>query len=301
MSLRLLNLLALLVLAALLALNGVAVVPEGQRGVLLHLGEPRRIGLAPGLYWRLPLLEELQLVDVRTQVSDLPPAEYRDAQHNAMLVDAWVLWRVRDLPRYYLRTGGESAAAVELLQPVVQESMQRALASAAWPENRAGLPPLLRQGIVAESSVRLRRELGVEVLDVGLRRLALPPAVKEVVLQRMRLERESKALALRAEAAARQAERAAAASREREALLAAARRQALERRLAGEAEAGAVLAAARAQDPVFFRYWQALETWRHGFGKPGDVLVLAADSELQAYRKKYFLDAPARPAPGVQP
>lgn len=298
MNMRLLNVLALALLGMLLVLNSRTVVSSPDRGVMLRFGEITQIGLAPGVYWRLPLVDTVLRVDMRTRFSDLEREDHADAQGDLRAVEAWAVWRIRDLPRYYLRTGADPARATELLQPVLREGLQRALAATTWAEQPAGPPASVLQGIAAAGSARLQRELGIEILSLQLRRASLTPPVQATVIERMRLARESQATTLRAEALEQARAVTTAAGQEQRAVLDAAALQAGRLRDEGAREAEAVLAGVAARDPALARYWRALEGWRRGFGKPGDVLVLAEDSELAALRRKLHLDKPAPPAPG---
>lgn len=296
MNLRLLNLLTLALLVLVLALNSRTVIPAHERGVVLRFGDITHIGMPPGVYWRLPVVEQVQRVDMRTHFSDLDRDDYRDARGDAMRVDAWVTWRIRDLPRFYLRTGADNARTAELLQPLLREGLQRAIAAAPWPELRAGLPAEALQGIVRQANLKAQRELGIELLALRVKRLAYTPAVQAVVIDRMRLARTAQVAALRAEALEQAAAVQAAAQQEQRATLAQAEQDAAALQADGAREAAAILAAAARPDPALARYWRALEDWRRGFGKPGDVFVLAAGSDLAALRQHLHLDTPAAPA-----
>jgi membrane protease subunit HflC len=295
---RFLNLLALGILAALLLLNCLSVVPEGSVGLRQRLGTPDPASLPPGLYFRLPLLDRIQLVDMRTRISDTGSAEYLDAGNQGMRLEAWVSWRVTDLPRYAAGAGAEPERAVALLTPMVEAALRRALARASWAQHRHGLPASRLAEIVAASSAAARREIGVEILAVGVRRVAFTAPVQEVVLERLRIERESEAARLRNDAAVQADIISAAAAREGDVLLTQARQQAAARTALGEAEAAAIIATARRQDPAFFRFREGLQRWRQGFGKPGDVLVLAPGSPLRAYLKPPTTEPPAVVTPG---
>lgn len=299
MNLRLLNLLTLGLLALVLLLNSRTVVPAHERGVVLRFGEVTRIGLEPGVYWRLPLAETVQRIDMRTRLSDLDREDYADVRGDAMRVDAWATWRIRDLPRFYLRTGADDARAAELLQPLLREGLRRAFATASWPEQRAGLPPGALQGIVHQANQKLGRELGIEIVTLRLKRISFPPPVQAVVVERMRLARDSQAVALRAEALEQAAAVRTAGEQEQRAVLDQAALEAARLRAEGEREAAARLAAVARQDPALARYWGALRDWQRDFGKPGDVFVLAEGSDLAALRQKLHLNkpAPAAPAP----
>jgi membrane protease subunit HflC len=300
MSLRFLNGLALAVLLVLLLLNCMTVIPEGERGVLYRFGEPRRIGLPPGRYFRLPLADHLERVDVRTRLSDIGRSEYRDADNAPMLAEAWVLWRVHDLSRYARGTGADPERAAIMLLPAVQDGLRRAFATRRWDAHRAGLPDADLRQVAQDSSRRLRGPLGLEIIEVGVRRLAPLPMEQALIVQRMRAERTQDVVRLRTAAVARSAGLRAAGLRERESVLQAAQERVAAQRRETEAAVAAMAMEARRLDPEFHRYWQALETWRRSFGKPGDLFVVGSESELRALQEKSKENTPARGS-GVRP
>lgn len=295
MNLRLLNIVAALVLTLLLMLNARSVVQAHEQGVRLRFGEVTQIGLPPGSYLRWPIGERIETVDMRTRFSDLESEPVQDARGDTMRVDAWAVWRIRDLPRYHAATGADPARAAELLRPVLREGLRRAHAGGAWPELRTGLPAPARAALVAGANQRLVRELGVELLSVGIRRVRFAPEVEAVVLERMRLQKDTEVDALRAEALAQAAAVRAAAATEARAMEAEAEARIAALAEQGRRDAAALIAAEAARDPALARYVLALDAWRGGFGKPGDVLVLARGSELAALRAKLKLEK--KPAP----
>lgn len=303
MNLRLLNIVAALVLTLLLLLNARTVVQAHEQGVRLRFGEVTQVGLPPGAYLRWPVGERIETVDMRARFSDLESEPVQDARGDTLRVDAWAVWRIRDLPRYYAATGADPARAAELLRPVLREGLRRAYAADQWPAQRTGLPAAAREALVAQANQRLRRELGLEVLSVGIRRLRFTPEVEAVVLERMRLQKDAEVEALRAEALAQAAAVRAAAATEDRAVAAEADAQVAALEAQARRDAAALIAAEAARDPALARYVQALEAWRSGFGKPGDVLVLARGSELAALRAKLKLDpqGAASPRPAPQP
>lgn len=299
MNLRWLNALALALLVLLLALNSRGVVSAHEAGIRLRQGEAVAIGLPPGAYWRWPLLETLQTVDMRTRFTDLHGEEMIDLLDETMAVDAWVVWNIRDLPRYYRATGADRDRAAALMRPVLSEGLALAYAGASWPEQRPGLAPAVRADIVAAANRKLGPELGIQVLDLGIRRVRFTALGESMVLERMRLAREDQVAALRAEALTQARAVRDAAQQEALPVLTDAEARVVQIEAAARRDAAALIAAEAARDPALARYWQALETWRGGFGKRGDVLVLAEGSELARLRAKLKLDKAAAPAAGA--
>lgn len=300
MNPRLLNGIALLLLAGLLLLQGFVVVAEGERGILYRFGAPIRIGLPPGRYFRLPFVDRLQRVDVRLRRADAGPGDFRDTAGRPMRVEAWVLWRVGDVEDYARGTGADPERARVMLLPAVQEGLRRRFAAGRWEAHRRGLSLQARHDIAAEASHMVREALGIEIVDVQVRRFTPPPAERALLLQGMQAAREAEVQRLRA-ASAREAEGLRLAGmREREQILRAARAAAAAELRRAEADAAVIAARDRRQAPAFHRYWRALQAWRRGFGKPGDVFVLGSESELRAYRRNSKDNSPARGS-GVPP
>lgn len=300
MSPRFLNLFALAVLAGLLLLNSFVVVSEGERGILHRFGEAIRIGLPPGRYFHIPLVDRLQRVDMRLHRSDVGPGDYRDAAGRPMRVEAWVLWRVRDVPNYLRGTRADPGRAAVMLLPAVQEGLRRAFAEGRWVSHRQGLPAQLRRQIARDSSRLLQDALGVEVVDVRVRRFSPVPEERALLLRGMQVAREAEVQRLRTAATLEAESLRLAGMREREGVLRTARAAAAAEQRKAEASVATIAARDRRQAPRFYRFWRSLQTWRSNFGKPGDVFVLGSESELRAYRRKSKDNGPARGA-GVPP
>lgn len=285
MSLRFLNGVALAVLLLVAGFTAVAVVPEGERGLLYRSGELVRIGLPPGRYLRWPLVDRLERVDMRLRLTDIGRGEYHDRDGVPLLADAWVVWRVDDLPRYLRGTGADPERAAVMLLPAVQDGLRRAFAAERWAVHRRGMPEARLAAVAREASRQVGGALGIGIAEVRVRRLVPLPGEQARLLQRQREVRLQEMARSRAQADQQAQALRAAAAQERDALLRAAREAALTQRQEARTAALAEALAARRQAPGFHRYWQALEDWRRGFGKPGDVLVLGSDSELRAYRR----------------
>lgn len=283
---RRLNALAFLLLLAFLATQSVFMLSAGEQGVMLRFGRIADADVGPGVHLRIPLADVLYRVDMRLQASDSGRTEYLVAGGDALMADAYVVWQVQDARQYWLATGADMHRAEMLLLPPVREALRQRFAAAARPQALAGLDPAVLRAMTQEVDATARRELGVHVLEIGVRSTALPGAVQEAVLRRMQAERESVAAALRAEGQARAADIRRKAGDAQSALLADAWREAERRRGEGDAEAATVAARAYAGDPGFYRFYRALQAYRNGFAKPDDVMVLRSDSEFLRFMKK---------------
>lgn len=286
MTMRAFNLAAVLAVLLLLALQSAFVVRAGEQGVLLRLGQIVDDHVAPGVHARIPAVDEVHSIDMRLQVSDSGRTEYLVADKDSLLADAYVVWQVQDVRRYWQATGADIRKAEMLLLPPVQEALRRQFALVSRQQGLIGLSVAARAAVLHDVEAMAGRDLGLRVIDVGVRSTALPAVAREAALGRMRAERERLAAEHRAKGVAQVAEIRAQAEGEQAAILADAYRQAEERRGEGDAAAAAIAGKAYGSDPGFYRFYRAMQVYRSGFSKPGDIMVLKSDSEFLRFMKK---------------
>jgi membrane protease subunit HflC len=285
MSLRRFNLMMAALLLLMLVLQSLVLVRDGEHALLLRDGDIVNAGLPTGLYLDVPHWHEVQRVDARLRLSDAGRVAYATAGGDELLAEAFVVWQVRDARRFFLVTEGDAAKADMLLMPHVQEGLRRLYAAQPFARAVAGLPPDSLTALAAELDQRAQRELGVSVRDVRVRQTDYPADVRAVVYQRMRSEHDSTAARYQAESTERLAAIAADAERERARIAAEAADEVAKRRLAANTEVAAITRDAQQAAPEFYRFWKSLQTLQQSPGKPGDVLVLRAGSELLPYVK----------------
>lgn len=286
MTMRAINLAAILAVLALLATQSLFLVRANEQAVLLRFGQLVDDHVGPGLHLKLPAADEVHRLDLRLQVSDSGRAEYFTAGGDTLLADAYAVWQVQDNARYWLATGGDPGRVEMLLMPLVKEGLRQHFAAVGRQQGLAGLPAAALADVVRDADAGALREFGIHVVDVRLRATALPPAVQEAAFKRMRADRARIAADYRAQGTALMAEVRSKAEAEQAAVLADAYLQAERRRGQGDAEAAAIAARAYGSDPEFYRFYRALQAYRNGFSKPGDVMVLRSDSEFLRFMKK---------------
>jgi membrane protease subunit HflC len=285
--------------ALLLLMSSVFVVNEAQTAIVLNLGKIVRTDLKPGLHFKLPLVEEVRKFDRRLLSLDAAAERYLTAEKKDVEVDFFVKWRISDVSRFYISSGGNEEAARARLLPMVKNALrneinQRDLQSVVS-SGRADLTSRLLKNINAGaaapgapgavSALGGASTLGIEVIDVRIKRINLPQDsnILESVFDRMRADRLKIANQLRAEGTQAAEGITADAERQRLVILSEAERDAQTLRGEGDARAAAIGAGAYGQDAEFYAFYRSLEAYRATLGDGKTVMVLDPDSEFLRY------------------
>jgi len=276
-----------LVVAALLVLSqSIYTVDQRQDVVKFQLGEIVETNSKAGLYFKVPLLQNVRFYDRRTLSLDNPePDRVTTSEKKPLLVDYTVLWRIIDVRQYYVSVQGDEEAARRRLTQTVRanlaEEFNKRTMSEAISSQRDQIMNATRQRADTDA-----RTIGVEIVDVRLRRIDLPPDVTGPVYQRMESERRRVANELRSLGAAESEKIRADADRQREVILANAYRSAQKLKGEGDAKAAAIYSAAYGVNPEFYAFYRSLEAYRSSFRNKSDVMVLDPSSEFFQYFKQ---------------
>jgi membrane protease subunit HflC len=276
-----------LVVAALLVLSqSIYTVDQRQYAIKFQLGEFIDAKTEAGLYFKAPLLQNIKFYDRRILLLDAPrPDRITTSEKKPLNVDFIAYWRIADVRRYYQSvTGDEELARQRLAQTIRailgQEINKRTINEAISGE-RDKVMATTRQRADADA-----KQIGVEIVDVRLRRVELPEEVLAQVYQRMESERKRVANQLRSQGAADSEKIRADADRQREVILADAYKQAQKTKGDGDAKAAAIYAAAYGQNPEFYAFYRSLETYKATFRNKSDLMVLDPSSEFFQYLKQ---------------
>jgi membrane protease subunit HflC len=275
------------VILVLLGVNSVFVVSEGQNALLLQFGRIVRGDYQPGLHFKIPLVQQAVHFDNRILSLDAQPERYFTSEKKSVNVDFYVKWRIVDNGLYYRSTGGDQLQAAQRLTPIVKDALRFEFNSRTLNELIAGGRNEVTDRVREITDASSRRNLGISVVDVRIKRIDLPDEVSESVYKRMRAERSQLANELRFTGQEAAEKIKADADRQGLVLRADARRDAAKVRGEGDAQAASVYAAAYNQDPEFFAFYRSLAAYRKSFEDGKGVLVLKPDSEFL----KYFNDA----------
>jgi membrane protease subunit HflC len=278
------------VLLILLGLNSMFVVSEGQNALLLQFGRIVRTDYQPGLHFKIPLMQQVMQFDNRILSLDAQPERYFTSEKKSVNVDFYVKWRIADNAAYYRATSGDQLQAAQRLTPVIKDALRFEFNARTLQELISGGRKDITERVRQQTDASARKNLGIAVVDVRIKRIDLPDEVSESVYKRMRAERLQLANELRytgQEAASRiQAD----ADRQAQVFKADANRDAAKIRGDGDAQAAAIYAQSYGQDPEFFAFYRSMAAYKKSFEDGKGVLVLKPDSEFL----RYFSD-PAAP------
>lgn len=261
-------------------------VQATERAVLLRFGEVVESDLKPGLHFKIPLVNEVRRFDGRLQVSDSERTEFLTKESKFLIIDAYVMWRVNDVQRYFTATGGQALEAEARLMPLVRDGLKNRVSERDVHEVVAGQREQLMQNLTKAVNTVALREFGIEVVDVRVKRVDFPQSTVESIYNRMRTEREREAREHRAQGTEMSDRIKSEADRQQRVILADAYRQAETLRGEGDAQAASIARKAFGQDSEFYNFYRSLQAYRNSFNRSDDVLVLKADSEFLKYMRK---------------
>jgi modulator of FtsH protease HflC len=270
---------ALLLIASL----SVFTVDQRQQAIVFRLGEIIDVKTEPGIYFKIPLLDNVRRFDVRIQTLDTPESErFITAEKKNVLVDYFVKWRVIDPKQYYISVGGDAQRAETRLAQSMNDGLRAEFGRRTVHEVVSGerdqIMEIQRQRADADA-----RAIGAQVVDLRLKRVDLTQEVSEAVYRRMEAERKRVANELRALGAAEGEKIRADADRQREVILAEAYKEAQTVRGEGDAKSSVIYADAFQQNPEFYQFYRSMEAYRQSFKTKSDVLVLEPTSEFFKY------------------
>lgn len=274
---------AVAVVLVLLASTTLFTVDQRQKAIIFQLGELKEVVEKPGLHFKWPLIQNVRYFDTRILTLDTPEAERFITDGNIpILVDSFVKWRIKDVRQYYLRTGGDERIAQNRLASAVNAGLRDEFGVRKLNEviskERDGIMVSMRDKANVVAS-----ELGMEIVDVRLKRVELPQEVSERVFQRMESERKRVANELRATGAGDAERIRAEADRQRAVLLAEAYRDAQRARGEGDARSAAIYNKAYGENAEFYAFYRSLEAYRASFRNRSDVMVVDPNSEFFRY------------------
>jgi membrane protease subunit HflC len=285
MSGRNVTLILLAVLVLFVASNALYVIKETERGVLLQFGEVVNPDIKPGLHVKIPFVNNVRKFDGRVLTVDSQPERFFTQEKKALIVDSYAKFRVSETAKFYTATNGEESRAMGLLSQRINDGLRNQVAVRSVQEVVSGERDQLMTAITNQLNEVAQRELGVEVVDVRVKQIDLPPDVSESVYRRMNAEREKEARELRSQGQELAEGIRAAADREVTVITANAYRDAEQIRGEGDAEATRIYAEAFNQDPEFYSFTRSLRAYQDAFRGSGDVLLLQPDSEFFRYLK----------------
>jgi len=276
---------ALLVLGTL-ATSMLYVVDQRQYAIVFALGEVKEVVNEPGLHLKLPPpFQNVTYFDKRILTIDTPDSDrFITSEKKNLVVDSFVKWRISDPKLYYVSVQGREADAVFRIQQSLKDALNNEIGKRTVNDMVSGARDKVMQDIRSKVNSDAGK-IGVEIVDVRLKRVEFSDEIKDSVFKRMESERKKVANELRSTGFADSEKIRADADRQREVILAEAIKRAQSVKGDGDAKAAAIYAAAFGQNPEFYNFYRSLEAYRNSFRNKGDVVVTEPTSEFFRYLK----------------
>lgn len=260
------------------------IVHQNEQALVLRFGEPKKVVKEPGLNWRLPLIDQVEIYDKRILDLDTAPQEAIARDQKRLVVDAFARYKIVDPLKFY-QTLRYQDGVRSRLGPIVESSLRQVLGSASFVDIVRDKRDELMKRIATQVNQE-GEEFGLEVVDVRMKRADLPEQNSKAVFDRMRAERQREAAEFRAEGAASANRIKATADRQATVIKAEASRKGEETRGAGDSERNRIYADAYTRDPGFFEFYRSMQAYEKGLKSDDTRLLISPDSQFF----KYFTD-----------
>ena len=253
------------VVVLILASMSIFIVDQRQTAIVFQLGEVMRVETTPGMKFKVPLVQNVRFFDSRILTLDTPePERFITAEKKNVLVDSFIKWRIVDVKQYYISVGGDETRAQIRLMQTVNSTLREEFGKRTINEVVSGEREELMRVVQGKADVDARK-IGVEVLDVRLKRVDFTNTISDSIYSRMEAERKRVANELRATGNAESEKIRADADRQREVILAQAYRDAQKIKGEGDAKAAALYANAFSRNPEFYAFYRSLDVYKQGF------------------------------------
>lgn len=285
-------LIPIILLFIALSFMSLFVVDEGERGIVIRFGRVLKSNddlakiYAPGLHIKVPLFDRVQMLDARIQTMDDQSDRFVTSEKKDVIIDSYVKWKIQNFGQYYVATGGGNRLTAEaLLQRKVVDGLRAEIGSKTIKqivsqERESVMADVLKQ--VQQSA----KDLGIEVIDLRIKKINLPEEISESIYARMRAERETVARRHRSQGREKAEVIRAQAELEVATVLAEAEKTARVTRGEADAEVAKIYATAFKKEPEFYNFVRSLQAYRKSFSNKSDLLVVDPNSEFFQYMKK---------------
>ena len=260
-------------------------VDQRQNALVFQLGEVVSVKTKPGLYFKLPLVQNVRYFDTRILTLDsADPERFITSEKKNVLVDSFIKWRVIDARQFYVSVGGDEARAQIRLNQTVNDGLRAEFGKRTINEVVSGRREEI-MNIIRTKADGDARKIGVQVVDVRIKRVDLPESVSENVFRRMEAERKQVANELRSTGAAEAEKIKADADKQKDVIVAEAYRDAQRVKGEGDAKASGIYAGAYGKNAEFYAFYRSMQAYRESFKSKSDVMVLDPSADFFKYMK----------------
>lgn len=274
-------------IGALLLLVSMCVftVSETEKAIKFSLGKIVRSDFTPGLYFKIPIYNNVKKFDKRLLSLDAKPERFLTAEKKNVIVDSYVKWRIGDVNTFYTRVAGDVGQANIRLDQVIKDALRNEFSKRDIKQLVATDRSAVRKALVANTK-KVAAALGIDVVDVQVKRIDLPPEVSNSVYSRMEAERSRVAREFRSQGAEAAERIRADADKQKEIIIAEAYRDAEKLRGQGDAKSADIYAKSYKADAEFYDFYRSMNAYQRSFNNSGDVLVIEPDSDFFKYFNK---------------
>ncbi|MBE1276470.1 protease modulator HflC [Enterovibrio baiacu] len=285
-------LIPLIIVSIVVGLMSVFVVDEGEKGIVIRFGRVLKTDddLAriynPGLQFKVPLFDRVQLLDARIQTMDDQSDRFVTSEKKDVIIDSYVKWRIKDFGQYYLSTGGGNRLTAEaLLQRKVADGLRAEIGSKTIKEIVSEKREQVMADVLAEAQ-ESAADIGIEVIDLRIKKINLPDEISGSIYARMRAERETVARRHRSQGREKAEVIRAQAELEVATVLAESEKTARVTRGEADAEVARIYADSFNQEPEFYNFLRSLQAYEKSFNNKGDIMVVDPNSDFFRYMKE---------------
>jgi membrane protease subunit HflC len=265
------------------------IVHERELAIKFKLGEIVESNYAPGFYWQIPLINNVIKFDSRILTLDTPSERFLTSEKKNVIVNSFVKWKIVDAKTFYTSTQGDERRAIARMSTIINDELKGQIGAKTMKEVISGERAVIMQ-VVTDNAGQKIKDLGIDLIDVRVKKVELPDNVSNDVYRRMSTERQTVAKAFRSRGEETAKQIIANADRQREEILAEAYRKSEQTRGEGDATAAKTYADSFNQDKEFYSFYRSMNAYENSFGNNQDMIVLSPDSDFF----KFFKDSGGR-------
>ncbi len=274
-----------LVLAAIVVSMSTFIVHERELAIKFKLGEIVESDYEPGIYFQIPIINNVRKFDSRILTMDTPSERFLTAEKKNVMVNSFVKWKISDPKTFYTATAGDERQAIARMESIINNELKGQIASKTMREVISGERATIMQQVTDNAGIKVR-DFGIELIDVRVKKVELPDEVSANVYRRMATERQTVAKEFRSRGEEKAKQIRANADRQREEILAEAYRKSEQIRGEGDAGAAKTYADSYNQDKEFYSFYRSLRAYENSFGNNQDLIVLSPESDFFKFFKE---------------
>ncbi len=274
-----------LVLATIVVSMSTFIVHERELAIKFKLGEIVESDYEPGIYFQIPIINNVRKFDSRILTMDTPSERFLTAEKKNVIVNSFVKWKISDPKTFYTATAGDERQAIARMASIVNNELKSQIASKTMREVISGERATIMQQVTDNAGIKVQ-DFGIELVDVRVKKVELPDEVSANVYRRMATERQTVAKEFRSRGEEKAKQIRANADRQREEILAEAYRKSEQIRGEGDASAAKTYADSYNQDKEFYSFYRSLRAYENSFGNNQDLIVLSPESDFFKFFKE---------------